>query len=162
MGLDNFRRVFASTTASSSLDDAMSVGSVAPGVSRGTGNQLFGANGKLSSTFAYWGHVLKGALGLIPRLYAVIQDLWQRLSAQMARADAAEARADSAEARADSAEARADSAETTGAAHLKQIQRVTQMHSADVAQLAQERHQWAQRCGQLEREKRALHEALTA
>jgi hypothetical protein len=36
------------------------------------------------------------------------------------------------------------------------------MHSADVAQLAQERQQWAQRCGQLEREKRALHEALTA
>jgi hypothetical protein len=33
MGLDNFRRVFASTTASSSLDDAMSVGSAAPGVS---------------------------------------------------------------------------------------------------------------------------------
>ncbi len=120
MGLDNFRRVFASTTASSSLDDATSVGSEAPGVSRGTGNQLFGANGKLSSTFAYWGHVLKGALGLIPRLYALIQDLWQRLSAQMARADAAEARADSAEARADSTEALADSAEArAGSAEVR-------------------------------------------
>ncbi len=36
------------------------------------------------------------------------------------------------------------------------------MHSADVAQLAQERRQWAQRCWQLELEKRAQHEALTA
>jgi hypothetical protein len=71
MGLDNFRRVFTSTTASSSLDDAMSEGSATPGVSRGTGNQLFGANGKLSITFAYWGHVLNGALGLISRLYAL-------------------------------------------------------------------------------------------
>jgi len=159
IGLDNFRRVFPSPTASSSLDDAMSVGTTAPGESRGTGNQLFGANGKLSSTFAYWGRVLNGALGLIPRLYALIQVLWQRLSTETERADAAEARADSAEALADSAEARREAA---GAAHLKQIERVAKMHSADVAQLAQERHQWAQRCGQLEREKRALHEALTA
>ncbi len=148
MGLNNFRRVFTSTTGSSSLNDAMSVGSATPGVSRGTGNQLFRANGKLSSTFAYWGHVLNGVLGLIPRLYALIQDLWQRLSTETERVDAAEAWADSAEA--------------TGAEHLKQIERVAQMHSAGFAQLAQERQQWAQRCWQLEREKRAVHEALTA
>ncbi len=66
---------------------------------------------------------------------------------------------DSAKARADSAEARGEAA---GAAHFKQIERVTQMHSADVAQLAQERKQWAQLCGQLGRVKRALHEALKA
>jgi hypothetical protein len=68
MGLDNFRRVFASATASSSLDDVISVGTAA-WESRGTINlnQLFGANGKRSSTFEYWGHVLRGALGLLPR-----------------------------------------------------------------------------------------------
>ncbi len=52
-------------------------------------NQLFRANGKLSSNFAtkfaYWGRVLKGVLGLIPRLHALIQVLWQRLSEETAR-----------------------------------------------------------------------------
>jgi hypothetical protein len=92
IGLENFSRVFNThNNATDSLDAAVSVGTAAPGESRGAGNQFFGVNGKLSSTFAYWRSVLEAAFGLIPHLYGLIQVLWQRLAAEGARADVAEA-----------------------------------------------------------------------
>jgi hypothetical protein len=148
VGLENFSRVFNTpNNATDSLDAAVSVGTAAPGESRGTGNQFFGVNGKLSSTFAYWRSVLKAAFGLIPRLYGLIQELWQRLAAEGARADAAEARADSAEAQGAAARA----------VHLLQIEEASRQHSADIAQLAESRRQWAAHCAQLQQEKEALH-----
>ena len=172
IGLQNFTRVFHTTNAAESLDAALSVGTAIPGESRGTGNQFFGVNGKLSSTFAYWRRVLDAAFGLIPRLYALIQALWQRLTAETARADAAEARADSAEARraaagaahlqqveAASRQHSADVAELAQVSrqHLQQIEAASRQHSEDVAQLAQERRQLALQCQQLQQEKQALH-----
>jgi hypothetical protein len=82
IGLENFSRVFLTPNAKDSLDAALSVGTPIPGESRGTGNQFFGENGKLSSTFAYWRSVLEAAFGLIPRLYRLIQELLQRLTAE--------------------------------------------------------------------------------
>jgi hypothetical protein len=104
-------------------------------------------NGKLSSTFAYWRGVLEAAFILIPRLYELIQVLWQRLTAEGARADAEEARANSAEAQ--GAAARAE--------HLLQIEEASLQHSADIAHLAQSRRQLAAHCAQLQQEKEALH-----
>jgi hypothetical protein len=82
-------------------------------------------NGKLSSTFAYWGGVLKSELGLIPRLYELIQVLWQWLTAETARADADEALVDAAE----------EQGEAAAVARWKQLETVSWMHSADVASL---------------------------
>jgi hypothetical protein len=85
----NLFQVFLTPNATESLDAALSVGTAIPGEFRGTGNQFFGVNEKLSSTFAYWRRVLDAAFSLIPRLHALILTLWQRLTAEVARADAA-------------------------------------------------------------------------
>ena len=161
IGLENFSRVFCTPNAKVSLDAALSVGTALPGESRGTGNQFFGVNGKLSSTFAYWRSVLHAAFSLIPRLYALIQELYQQLTAEGVRADAAEARADLESARADSAEANWQGT-AAGKEHLRQIQAVSRQHSADVAQLAQEGRRWAAQCEQLQQEKVSLHANHTA
>jgi hypothetical protein len=154
IGLENFSRVFLTPNATDSLDTALSVGTLIPGESRGTGNQFFGVNGKLSSTFAYWRRVLEAAFSIIPRLYELIQVLWQRLTSEGARADAAEARANSAEALANSAEAQGAAAR---AAHLLQIEKASRQHSTDIAHLAQSLLQLAAHCAQLQQEKEALH-----
>jgi hypothetical protein len=135
IGLENFSRVFDTPrNATDSLDAAFSMGTPAPGQTRGTGNLLIGANGRLSSTFAYWRRVLDAAFSLIPRLFALIQDLWQRLWAAEARAAAAEARAESAEAQ----------AEASRKAHLeclKQVQRASQAPGA-VRDMQQTARRW--------------------
>jgi hypothetical protein len=152
IGLENFSRVFPTHTATESVDAAFSVGTPAPGQSRGTGNLLFGANGRLSSTFAYWRRVLDAAFSLIPRLFALIHDLWQRLWAAEARADAAEARADAAE-------------EAARKAHLEclqQMQWASQAHAADLLALERQRQAVALQNEQLGHQMRALHEAHAA
>ncbi len=76
VGPENFSRFFNNPNNDiDSLDSAVSVGTAAPGESRGTGNHFFGVKGKLSSTLAYWRSVF-------PRLYGFVQVLcgsgWQR------------------------------------------------------------------------------------
>ena len=69
IGLENFKSIYRTSNASESLDASFFAGTVAQGQSPGTGNQLFGENGTLSCTFAYWGRVLTptASLDLVQR-----------------------------------------------------------------------------------------------
>jgi hypothetical protein len=79
-GLQNINHVFNTTHASGALDAAVSIGTVAPGQARGTGNMLFGEGG-----FTYLRHVLTAGLDLIAELRRTIASLVQNLYAADAR-----------------------------------------------------------------------------
>ena len=84
-GLQNISHVFNTTHASDALDAAVSIGTVAPGQSRGTGNMLFGERGFITKTFAYLRHVLSAAFVLIAQLRKAVATLAQKLYAADAR-----------------------------------------------------------------------------
>jgi hypothetical protein len=92
-GLQNINHVFNTTHASDALDAAVSIGTVAPGQTRGTGNMLFcEGGGVITKTFGYLLRVLTAAFDLIAQLREAIALLVQKLCAADARNADLEAR----------------------------------------------------------------------
>jgi hypothetical protein len=91
-GLQNINHVFNTTHASDALDAAISIGTVTPGQTRGTGNMLFSEGGVITKTFAYMRRVLIAAFDLIAQLREAITLLVQKLCAADARNADLEAR----------------------------------------------------------------------
>jgi hypothetical protein len=84
-GLQNINDIFNTTNATVALDAAVSIGTVAPGHNRGTGNTLFGEGGFITKTFAYLRRVATTAFNLIEQLREAIAFLVQKLYAADAR-----------------------------------------------------------------------------
>jgi hypothetical protein len=82
-GLDNFRMVFGtcSTSGADTLESVVSIGDVAPGADRGTGNLLMGFWGRFTRTFAYWRRVMNAAFHLIAEMRQTIALLYEKLCA---------------------------------------------------------------------------------
>ena len=85
-GLENIRMVFGNTSsAADTLETVVSIGDVAPGQDRGTGNSWFGIRGSFSNTFAYWRRVMTAAFDLIAKMSEAMNVLFQKLCASDAR-----------------------------------------------------------------------------
>jgi hypothetical protein len=85
-GLENIRMVFGNpSSAADTLETVVSIGDVAPGQDRGTGNSWFGIRGSFSNTFAYWRRVMTAAFDLIAKMSEAMNVLFQKLCASDAR-----------------------------------------------------------------------------
>ena len=85
-GLENIRMVFGNpSSAADMLETVVSIGDVAPGQDRGTGNSWFGIRGSFSNTFAYWRRVMTAAFDLIAKMSEAMNVLFQKLCASDAR-----------------------------------------------------------------------------
>jgi hypothetical protein len=86
-GLENIRGLAFDprSSAADTLETVVSIGDVAPGQDRGTGNSWFGIRGSFSNTFAYWRRVMTAAFDLIAQMTEALNFLYQKLCASDAR-----------------------------------------------------------------------------
>ena len=72
-GLENFKTVFGTRcSGADTLEAVVSIGNVAPGIFRGTGNAFIGFRGQITLTFAYWRRVMNAAFHLITEMRQTI------------------------------------------------------------------------------------------
>jgi hypothetical protein len=85
-GLENIKNVFSTrSSGADTLEAVVSIGDVAPGDTRGSGNAWFGVRGAFTRTLAYWRRVMTDAFDLIAQMTEAIEGLYRSLCASDAR-----------------------------------------------------------------------------